>query len=470
MSTASQPSFVRKTQSGLDEVRINSKKGIEAPFFTPEISGPEDLLALLNARPALEKDNPIIVPGYRWQDIRSKPMFKQHKPEIKHLISNHPFYYYEPVELFRFTMPMRLVTHAFQGNRSKSRDFYKRIRKGDTQKAVSMLPEFFQPFLEAQLTRLYEKDRKASKRQAPNTKNRKIYEAWRDKRADQGYTDYFEEMIDDAQKSPNVTIIPPVPPILGSSGQDSITRTRGVNRYMTMRCNDKSSGMSGSRVYSYFHLYIDQGIFKGGNTLDKKLLQVLENELQQYDYAGVAITISNYNRAWKNNVHKTLEKFVTEASNIARQNDLPVILPRSKWFGAYLTDCGVQSFSIPMNGHFRHKQRATGGVGEKARYGKVALYGDAYEANIGELETYLKSSGGQVHNIQYLPSKPPTFAPNASSWKGKFGKARKFRIEFSKPRRLTHVQEAREFRQDIKSGVPDPVRHYLTRSQHAYLS
>lgn len=461
--------FVQRNQEGLEEVRINDKAGIEAPFFAPELTGPEDLLALLNGLPALDEANPIMVPGYRWQDIRSKPMFKEKRPEIKRILSEHPFFYYEPVELYRFTMPMNLVTYAFQGNRSKSREFYKNIRKGQVEKAISMLPVFFQPFLEAQIERLLEKTEDADTDDAPDTKNRKIHEAWRDKRADQGFTDYFDTLVEDAQRSPNVSIIPPVPPILASSDQDAITRTLGVNRYMTRVCEKKGSGMSGNRVYSYFHLYIDQGAFKSGNDKKGQILSKFEDEFVEFDYAGVAITISNYDRAWENGLEKSIEKFVNRASNIAGQYDLPVILPRSNWYGAYLTDQGVQSFSAPLNGNERKHQRSTGGMGKKAKFGTVAMYGEAFDVNVSQLDTVLQRNG-QVHDVQHLPSTPPTYAPEEREWKQKFGSARDFRIQFAKPRRLIHAQEAREFREDIKSGVPNPAEHYFRRSQHPHLS
>jgi hypothetical protein len=461
--------FVQQNEAGLEEVRINDQTGIQAPFFIPELTGPEDLEALLNGLPALDENNPVMVPGYRWQDIRSKPTFKDKRSEIKRLLSTHPFFYYEPVELYRFKMPMHLVTYAFQGNRSKSREFYKQTRKGEVDQAISMLPTFFQPFLEAQIERLLEKTDDADPDDAPDTKNRKIHESWRDERADKGFTEYFDYLVEDAQRSPNVSVIPPVPPILASSDRDAVTRTFGVNRYMTSLCEKKGSGMSGNRVYSYFHLYIDQGAFKSGSNKSQQIISKLKDEIVEFDYAGVAVTISNYDRAWENGLEKSIEKFVNRVSNIAGQQDLPVTLPRSNWYGAYLTDSGVQSFSSPLNGNERKHQRSTGGMGKKARYGTVAMYGEAFDLNVSQLETVLERNG-QVHDVDHLPSEPPTFAPEEREWKQKFGKARQFRVEFAKPRRLVHSQEAREFREDIKAGVPNPAEHYFRRSQHPHLS
>lgn len=461
--------FVEKNQQGIDEVRISEKTGIEAPFYAPELKGSEDLLALLQAQATLDPSNPIIVPGYRWKDLRSKPMFKEKKPEIQRLVSEHPIIYYEPVEILRYTMPQVLVTYAFQGNRSKSREFYKWLRNGEIDRAVEMLPTFFQPFLESQLESLINSTEGATAPPSLNTKKQKIYEAWRDDRADQGYDSYLQELVDDAGKSPNVSIVPPVPPILGSSGQDSINRTRGINRYMTRLCQSKNNGWSGNPVYSYFHLYVDQGIFKSSSNNNRKVIDAIESELVEYDYCGIALTISNYDRAWENNVDVPLEKFVNEVSNIARQYDLPVILPRSGRYGLHLTDQGAQCFSSLMNGNAKYTARS-GGMGEEARYGTTALYGKGIDVNISNLEGVLRNQGGEVHPIDHLPSEPPTFSPSASDVKSKFGKARQFRINFSKPRRMLHVQEARELRNDLKSGVPRPARRYLERSLHPHLS
>lgn len=461
--------FVQKNQEGIEEVRINDRAGIEAPFFAPELTGPEDLLAILNGLPVLDDQNPIVVPGYRWQDIRSKPMFKEKRHEIKKILSEHPILYYEPVELFRFTMPMNLVTYAFQGSRSKSREFYKKVRRGDVEAAISMLPRFFQPFLEAQIERLLEKTDDASPVDTPDTTNRKIHEAWRDQRADRGFTDYFDAIVEDARRLPNASIIPPVPPILASSERDALTRTLGVNRFMTRLCEQMGDSISGNRVYSYFHLYMDQGSFKTGSNKVDKVISILEDELVEFDYAGIGVTISNYDRAWENGLGKSIEQFISEVSNIGGQYDLPVILPRSNWYGAYLTDQGAQSFSIPLNGNERDFQRSTGGMDAKAKYGTVAVYGEAIDLNANQLDLFLQRNG-QLHDIPNLPSTPPTYAPAESDWKRKFGKARDFRIKFAKPRRLVHAQEAREFREDIKAGVPNPAEHYFRRSQHPYLS
>lgn len=462
--------YITQNDEGIDEVRISGVTGIESPYFPPEIKGPEGLEALLGAQNALEENNPVIVPGYRWHDIRSKPRFKQVKEDIQHLISDHPFIYYEPVELFRYSQPRNLVTYAFQGDQSKSREFLSRIRDGDYEKGLDLIPPFFQAFLERQMRPLLEADEKATvPSEFEDQKTGRIHEGWRDDRADKQFKPYFDAIADDAGKSPNATVIPPVPPILKTSGTDVFRRTLGFNGYMARVCEAKRNEFSGGPVTSYLHFYLDQGIFGPGTDNDEKVKRFLKRGVEELDVAGIALTISNYDKIWNKGYQTQLERFINEISNFARQFHLPVLLPRSKWYGAHLTDHGVQGFSSLMNGNDRYIRRG-GGMGEMAKYGTIPVYGAARELNADQLQAYLGRNGGELPELPDLPSKPPTFNTAGSTPKEVFGKATHFRVQFGKQRRLTHVHEAREFREGLKRGNPNPARRYLERSDHELLA
>jgi hypothetical protein len=462
--------FIESTQEGVEQVRISDKTEVPAPFFSPEIKGGEGLYALLQGREALDPNNPIVVPGYRWKDIRSKPEFKNIREELQSLIKEHPLLYYEPVELFRYTQPKNLVTYAFKGDVSQSREFYDNLREGEIDKAISMLPTFFQPFVEVQLERLLEKTDGADIPNRINTKKKKINEGWRDTRADRGYLDYFDEIVEDASRIPDTSIIPPVPPVLASSGKDSITRTIGVNRYMAGQCDNESKSFSSNDVYSYFHVYLDQRAISSGSDNDKKVLDAVRSELSDGpSYAGVSITISNYSRAWEDGKGTRIESFINDMTNIAREHHLPVFLPRSGYYGAHLTDDGVSGFSCLMNGNFQYSQRGSG-IGKKAKYGTVPVYDAASDYGIDDLEDILKKNGGRLHPVSGLPDEAPVYNPNADEVKEKFGTARDFRREFGKVRRLVHVKEARELRESLKRGVPRPARRHLEGSEHPHLS
>lgn len=462
--------FIQKSQQGIDEVRISDKRGIQAPFFVPELKGPECLQSLLIARNALEENNPIMVPGYRWKDIRSKPQFKEVKDEVQSLVLQHPFIYNEPVELFRYSQPKNLVTYAFQGDRGSTREFNNRLKKGKYKEALRLLPPFFQPFVETQMKSLLKQISGATvPMKYQQQSSGKVHEAWRDSRADKKFVSYFEEVVEDAGKSPNATVLPPVPPVLKSSGMDAIHRTRGYNVKMAEICDAKRNEWGGGPVTSYLHFYIDQGIFDSGTDNDRKVLQAISSQLDSHPFAGVALTISNLPNVWEKGNDKRLERFINDISNIARERHVPVILPRSGWYGAHLSDYGVQGFSNLMNGNFTYTRRS-GGISELARYGTVPIYGEARDLNAEKLSSYLNNHGGTLPHNPHLPDVPPTFNTSSETLEGKFGKGIHFRIKFGKPRRLTHIQEAKEFRDGLRRGNPNPARRYLERSSHLHLS
>lgn len=462
--------YVEKNAQGLDEVRVSDKKGIEAPFYTPEVSGPEGLQALLYAKEALESQNPIIVPGYRWQDIRSKPRFREVSQEIRELVTEHPLLYYEPVELFRYTRPQKLVTYALRGDQSRSRAFYNDLRNGEFEKAIQSLPRFFQPFVEAQMKSLLEsKDIEVPPRYQSQSSG-KVHEAWRDKRADSGFTRYFETLANDAGNAPNATLIPPVPPVMKSTGQDVISRTLGFNSYMQQLAATKYNEASSGSTTSYLHFYMDQGVFEPeNNDNDRRVMKAIRSEIQNSAYAGIALTISNIEKVWAKGNEKSLERFIADITSFARQEHLPVIMPRSGYYGMQLTDHGIQAFSNMMNGNLTYNRRG-GGISERAKYGTVPIYGEAVDVNAEQLDQVLSRNAGNVHDVAGIPSSPPTYNRAAQSYKDKFGKANQFRIQFGKPRRMVHVKEVKELRDGLRRGTAQPARRYLERSQHPDLA
>lgn len=462
--------FIQQNGHGLDEVRISDVTGIEAPFYTPEVGGPEGLQALLYAKEALEPQTPIMVPGHRWQDIRSKPRFKRVREDIRTLVTEHPFFYYEPVELYRYTRPQNLVTYAFRGDQARSRDFYGELRDGNYQTAVEKLPRFFRPFLERQMKALLKSKDLAVPMKYQSQSSGKVHEAWRDKRADSGFTEYFETLAQDAGNAPNAALIPPVPPVMKSSGKDVISRTLGLNSYMRQLAETKWNEPSSGSVTAYLHFYIDQGVFEAGNNGNAHLVkQAIQSEIRNASYAGVALTISNLERVWSKGTEKALERFVTEIVNLARQEHLPVILPRSGYYGMYLTDNGVQTFSSLMNGNLEYNRRG-GGINKRAKYGTVPIYGAAREVNVEELDQVLTRNGGELHEVPGIPNSPPTYNQSAGSYKGKYGKAIQFRTQFGKARRMVHIKEAQELRGGIRRGTAQPAQRYFERSDHPYLS
>ncbi|OKY78299.1 MAG: hypothetical protein BTN85_0787 [Candidatus Methanohalarchaeum thermophilum] len=472
----SEVKYIKKDKEGLEEIKVGKEDSIKCPVFIPEIKSSEDLYPLLNHRNFLENKNPIMVPGYKWQKIRTKEEFTDRKDEIKKLMKDHPLLYYEPPELFRYKRPSNLITYSLRGSRAKRRDFNKEIKNKNIDDAIEILPEFFQPFVECQLNRVLEimedKYDESLEEEKLERWDKPIAQAWTDERVNKGWQEYFFTLAKDASKMPNANLIPPSPPLLKSSKLINkenrvladLKRIRGVNRAM-MNITEKVGG----ELSSYFHLYIDYGIFKPNSNVSlRKLQEKIEKEIQVNSYAGIALTISNYSKVWKNDLVKRLGNFITSIVNIAKENYLPVILPRSKWYGEYLTDYGVNGFSSLMNGHYRYSQRSTGGIGEKARYGKVPVIELANEYNIEKIQRFLKEYG-ELPNIESLPSKPE-WNPDGGSLTEKFGNPKQFRIHFGKARRLSHVEEASRLRESIKDGNLSPAKRYLEKSDHPELS
>lgn len=466
-----QSKVVTKTPEGLDEVNINAKKSIECPYFIPEIKGAEGVQALLRAKSVLEESNPIMVPGLRWRDIRSKPQFKELEEEIKNLIAEHQFYYYEPIELYRYSRPQALTTYAFRGDRSKKQEFNSLIREHRPEDAIETLPKFFQPFAEKQIKSIFKStDGVKVPTKYRDKRTGKIYEAWRDDRADKGFgfEPYFDEIIEDAARLPNATVMPPVPPVLKTSGTDVLHRTMGYNEHTANTCEEVREDSSKGNVTPFLHFYIDQGIFGPGTDNDEKVKKFIQIGVRDLEIRGVSLTISNYDKIWENGNSKSLEDFINEVSNFARERHLPLVLPRSKWYGAHLTDYGAHAFSTLMNGNQEYPRRG-GGIERKYMYGKVPVYGAARELTADKLHKYLQKNGS-LPDIPGLKNEPDTYNENESSYPDIFGASKQFRIKFGKPRRLTHVKEAEEFRDSLKRGNPSPARRYLERSEHEHLA
>lgn len=467
MSTV-QP-FVAQNEEGIEEIRVSTVDDIESPSYLPEIKGPEDLHVLLRNLQVLEDNNPILVPGHRWENIWAKGEFARYDQRMRNLHS-HPLIYYEPPELFRYTMPEVLKTYALRGSLSKAKKFKKLAKDGDIDGAIDQLPLFFQPFMEFQRESLLKKYDVPVPSSIEDT-DKKITDGWRDSRANRGYDGYFRTIVEDARDAQNAHVVPPVPAVLSSSDRNVIRRMRGSNRAMAEICETANLGF-GNPIHSYYHCYIDYRVFKSDDNLSGAIIDALQTDLSTQSYAGVVITVTGYENAWMNKLGIRLEDFINSVSNISQRHETPLLLPRSGWYGEHLTDHGAHAFGSLLNGNERYKPRGGGMPKNKPylKYGKTALYGDAVELDLQDLETYLQNSGGQMTQITGLPDQPPTYNPQKNSYKDRFGTANEFRVEFSKPRRLIHIEEARELRGDLRSGVANPARRYLERSNHDLLS
>ncbi len=428
---------------------------IAAPSYIPEIGGNEDVEVLLKFSRALERNNPIMVPGYRWASMAANPRYKNGdlvagRIGISELLVEHPAVFYEPPEMFRYSKRRKLITYALKGDRQLAKNFRKALEEGDTNKALAILPEFFRPFARRQLKAIYN-----SFELDPPTdigKTGDIDGAWFDREAVDSYPAHIGEIINDAAGMPRAAIIPTVPPLMKTSEGSIRNRILSTNRVTSFLCRI-NTGESANPVRSYFHLYVDTSII--GTDVEQRALDILERGLDIAEFCGVAVTITSYEDSGR---LAGISNFINEVVNRSHSNNLPVILPRSDWYGLFLTDCGVQAFSSMLNG--RPEYAAGGGdIEAEDKFGKVPVIDVCREMKLQELREFMGRNGGlsQVPNL-----------PNQLDL-GLLASDSKYRINFAKPQRMIHVEEARRIRRGQLDDVRNPAKRYFERSEHERL-
>lgn len=457
------------TASGLDQIRIGDRTQIERVRFSPEVKGPEGLEALRRGRNALTDGDPLTISGFRAQNIRSQPRFKQYRSQIQGLFTRRPIYYFEPVELFRYRRPRQLVTYSLRGDIADIKDFYAKIRDRNFDRAIDKLPTFTQPFIEAQIDSLLDTRDNLPDNQNQIQTSDHVHEAWRAKRTDQGYPTFISEIIDEAENTPDSAVIPPVPPVLQSSGQDVITRTVGYNDLVWDHCKTSFEDASSGTTTAYLHFYIDKGIFAPSADNDGRVITAIRNQLNTRPYAGLAITISNLSNIWNAGYDEALERFISELEVISHDKSIPLVAPRSGYYGMYLTDYGVDIFSSLMNGNLELNRKG-GAPSEVAKYGTLPIYDRCVDVTVDSLTTILARRQGRLYSVQGIPDSPQIFNPTENTLEAQYGKPKQFRVGYGKQRRLLHLQEAREIQAEIKQGTPHPATRYFETSDHPDLS
>lgn len=280
--------LVNDLDDGTQKIRIGDARAITTPIYSPEISGHEDLKAVLDHLQALEPKNPVLVPGFRWKKYREQAMSGDRDDELKKLLLDYPILMYEPPELFRFSKGGTLVTYALKGSRSAKENFNSHLTNFRVEEALSTLPAFFREFAHCQLSKLY-KTAIGNRKEGPDRfseiavpaqiQNQELNlspaEVWQYRIDEADLNDYFISLIKDALSfdRADIRIIPPVPP-LRSSEDDVVSDVFDVNETMLYLCERFSSGspemdysQTTNAVYPYLHLYVDAGIFSSDSTV-----------------------------------------------------------------------------------------------------------------------------------------------------------------------------------------------------------
>lgn len=486
--------LVNDLADGTQEIQIGSADSIATPVFGPEIKGAEDLIAILNHLDVLEPNNPIFVPGHRWRKLRDQETTGGQQEKLAKLLTDHPILMYEPPELFRFSLGGSLVTYALKGSRPRKSDFNSELKNLNVDAALSILPAFFQEFARAQLSKLYT-SAKLGEKNAPDSPseiavptqiqeaelNLSVAEVWQYRVTDSMLSDYFITLIRDALSFDNadIAIIPPVPP-LRRSDDDIVENVFDVNETMLYLC-DRFSSIETNSVFPYLHLYVDQGIFAEDSDVRYEILQQLREEIQS-EYTGLSLTVSGYEQIWDNEWDGKFESFVTELNNICKENYIPIVCPRSEYYGAYLSDLNVNIFGSLL----RKKQQyydQIGGPGVVQMYSSIPDIENGSFMNILELDRHLVENG-ELAEISGLKGRPDNYPPyekeplediiadgdEYEAIKSRFQTPSAHRKYMGKPRWLTFVEFARRLRDGRREGLLSPAKTYLKDTEHDHLS
>lgn len=442
---------------------------IPAPAYFPEIKGDEDLKAMMRASSALPLGNPVIVPSNRWMHLISNPILGPKGSfgpnSINGFLEDHPIVFYDPPEFFRYTLGGELVKYALKGDREKKQQFYGFLKKGELDSALEIAHPFFRPFIQRQLQSLLSTKNIVKE---PVNSSSHVERAWLDSKIDESYAPYVYEIVAQALKMPSAVLIPPVPPLTKTSESSYATRVLSSNQAAYLICRRLSertepiSGMEVREVLPYFHLYLDWSIIQDRQGIDTvSVLRLLEDGLERGNFAGVAVSIAGYEAAAKNQRLPAIEHLINEIVNISHQAEgaLPVVLPRSGWYGLSLTDVEIQAFGGLLNGKYQYTSGG-GGTNPEDRYGKVPLIDACSELRYNEVKEHLRLYGEfpSVPNLSRKPSHEELANPTL------------YRERWAKPMRLIHIEEARRLRAAKSKGIQSPARRYFEKSKHVYLS
>jgi hypothetical protein len=436
-----------------------------APAFIPEIKGEDDLVVLLEHMDAIPKNNPIIVPANKWWTL-IKPMRYQfdlggNVPPIQTFMENYSLIFFDPPEFFRYVFGERFVDYALSGSKENKKAFRNKLENNDPKGAINLAPKFFQPFIETQLPNIC----KSQKIEISNNdKKSDLERAWLDPRVDEFYRTYILSIVTNALKIPNATIIPPVPQLQKDTSENLKDRIKSTNRATAKICNSISSG--NKQIFPYFHLYIDTNIFDGDGKNNSvtafRLLDEGINKLNEFNnFSGVAITFSDYEKIVTKYKTIQMKNFVNEIVNLCREHvlPLPIIFPRSSWYGLSYTDLGIQAFCSLLNGKPKYPQGTGGDGSEIQRFGMMPLIERCIDVDITWVRSHLNEFD-EFPYVEGLPRRPhPSYLTDP----------RLFQIKVSKPMRLLHIEEARRMRKAIMDGTLNPAKHYLSKSENIYL-
>jgi hypothetical protein len=370
--------------------------------------------------------------------------------------------------LYNYKLTKTLTNYLFRHGGWNKDPFESHLVQENYSEAFRELPEFVHPFLHANINRVLEEIDGAAQVSPNDLEIDTTEEAWTSLDPE-NFETYYQTLATQAEERPSSVLVPPVPQMSREWNDNLVEAWRTSNEKMAEEVAGRED------CDSYFHLYMDYQAFNDeGEDTASQCLRVIEEALEEGNYAGIALTVHRPNRIWQTNRAARMETFVSDLSNLGSEHKLPIISPRSEWFGSYITDLGVQAFSSLLNGQWQYQRYSSGGGPTGAdKYGRTMIPNEARALKLRadseeDLEGYLEANGG-LPDVDGLPSEPPTYDPSGGDLQEKFGTSPQFRQTFGKPRRLGHSAEARQFREARANGQNNPAREYLEDSENPYV-
>lgn len=458
------------------------EREIATPSFVLEIASLEDFETMIKNCHLLKEPHIVAIRAYRWvQFTQSVPTIVDDELSTKsrNLVSLNHIVTYEAPELYRYLMPRKLLTHAFRGDRSKAKRFWKLVATVVDSKvdALAMLPAFEREFVRNQwdlllwqhyseMERLKDKSIEDWKPKPERPEESPDPEAaWSN--VSESYIEHVTKGLLECQSmNTSSSFVSGVRTLKAGSERYVQNQVKKLNRASAFLWKNVLDGPSFPNGRPWYHLSLDSSIFTKNGEVDTgpdDVLGILDGSLDPSAHCGICITMTGWQKAWQEGKPRNrLEAFFMELRDVALANRMPTYGARSKWIGLDLMDKGLTFAGTLLNGN-ELLPRSSGGIDSRTEkaFGTVPIYGYCEEATISQLFEANSEWGKlqkpiELHSFDGIESKcDPALQYDAD----------RFRREFAKPRRIaTHTQETREIREALDRGVFKPGREYIKKS------
>lgn len=198
------------------------------------------------------------------------------------------------------------------------------------------------------------------------------------------------------------------------------------------------------------------------------------------------MTVYGYDSIWDRGLENQLMDFIEELNSLCEEFYIPLVCPRSGYYGAYLSDLGVNIFGSLFRKHQEYYDQQ-GAVGPVDRFGRIPDIEAGTYLDVVNVDSKLYEMG-ELSDMPGVENKPEDYPPylqepledvidenddystTYQAIKERFGTDSSHREEFAKPRWLGFVEFARRLQNGRRNGLPNPAELHLEGSDHPHLS